>query len=146
VGEITGVSVCRYSIRGLPIAPTGSPEDLRYARLQASSRLTGPAADHLVRDLLAAPPGTGPAISDTTTCAPADPGHDFLVLRVQGSAHSQDVLYRYDGCRENGTDDGTTLRQLTADTARQLFVGVHQINESYPALDRLLIGIPPPVR
>ncbi|WP_432945335.1 hypothetical protein ACQPXM_05290 [Kribbella sp. CA-253562] len=149
VGEVTGVSVCRYSIRGLPIAPTGGPEDIRYARLQASSRLTGTAADHLLRDLLAAPPGVGPTFSDPRRCTPEpspDPGHDFLILRVQGTDHAQDVLYRYDGCRHNGTDDGSTLRQLTAGTARQLFVGVHQLNVSHPALDMFLIGTPPPVR
>ncbi|WP_344175564.1 hypothetical protein [Kribbella lupini] len=148
VGEVTGVSVCRYSVQGLPITPAGHPEDIRYARLQASSRLTG-AADHLVRDLLAAPPGVGPTFSDSRQCTPEpspDPGRDFLILRVQGTDHAQDVLYRYDSCHHNGTDDGSTLRQLTADTARQLFIGVHQLHESYPALDLLLIGTPPPVR
>ncbi|MEV6282855.1 hypothetical protein [Kribbella sp. NPDC051770] len=149
VGDVTGVSVCRYSIEGLPIAPTGSPEDIRFARLQASSRLSGVAADHLVRDLVAAPPGAGPEITDPHRCAPEprpDPGHEFLILRVQGSEHAQDVIYRYDGCHDNGTDDSSVRRQLTADTARQLFVGVHQVNQSYPALDKLLIGTPPPVR
>lgn len=147
VGEITGVSICRYSTRGLPIAPAGSPEDIRYARLQASSRLSGTAANHLVRDLLAAPLGTGPTLTDPRRCTPEpELTHDLLILRVQGANHSQDVLYRYDGCRHNGTDDSTTLRQLTPDTARQLFVGVHQLNESHPALDQLLIGTPPPVR
>jgi hypothetical protein len=145
VGEVTGVSVCRYSIRGLPIAPTGHPEDIRYARLQAGSRLTGTAADHLIRDLLAAPPGVGPTFSDPRWCTP-EPKHDFLILRVQGTDHAQDVLYRYDGCRHNGTDDGSTLRQLTAGTARQLFVGVHQLDQSYQAIDLFLIGTPPPVR
>ncbi|ONI66874.1 hypothetical protein BWI15_27175 [Kribbella sp. ALI-6-A] len=150
VGEITGVGVCRYSIGGLPIAPTGGgPENIRYARLQASSRLTGTAADRLVRDLVAAPPGVGPTFSDPRRCPPEpspDLGHDFLILRVQGTDHAQDVLYRYDGCRHHGTDDGSTLRQLTADTARQLFVGVHQLSTSYQAIDKFLIGTPPPVR
>ncbi|GAB3822722.1 hypothetical protein GCM10028799_37410 [Kribbella italica] len=149
VGDIVGVSICRYSIQGMPISPTGSADDLRFARLQAGSRLTGGVADHLVRDLIAAPPGAGPTFSDPRTCGPAtgpDRGTEFLILRVQGSAHAQDVLYRYDGCRTNGTDDGSALRQLTADTARQIFLGVHQLRQYVPALDKLLIGTPPPVR
>ncbi len=149
VGEIIGVSVCRYSIQGLPIAPTGGPDDIRYARLQASSRLTGVTADHLVRDLIAAPPGTGPTITDPQTCGPttgsARGGDELMILRVQGSKHTQDVLYRYDSCRHNGTDDGSTHRQLTADTVRQVFVGVHQRFEYFAAIN-LLIGTPPPVR
>jgi hypothetical protein len=145
VGDVTAVSVCRYSIQGMPIVPTGSPRDIRFARLQASSRLTGVAADHLVRDLIAAPPGVGPMFSDPQRCAP-EPGSDLVILRVQGTDHAQDVLYRYDGCRQNGTDDSSELRQVTTDTARQIFLGVHQLNQSYPALDQLMIGTPPPVR
>ena len=145
VGEVSAVSVCRYSIQGVAIAPDGGTDDIRFARLQASSRLTGNVARHLVRDLVAAPQGVGPTIADRRGCRP-DPGHEFLILRVQGSDGTQDVFYRYDTCHHNGTDDSSTLRQLTADTARQLFIGVHQLAASYPALDHLLIGTPPPVR
>jgi hypothetical protein len=112
--------------------------------MQASSRLTGSVAAHLVRDLVAAPVGTGPTVTDQRVCGD-DPGGEVVVLRVDGSAHDQDVIYRYAGCKHNGTDDGTTLRQATSATAKVIFVGVHEPAGVGNALYQLLIGQPGPV-
>jgi hypothetical protein len=139
VGAVNAVSVCRYSTQGLPVGSTGS------ARLQASSRLTGVTAERLVRDLLAAPRGAGPTVTDPRMCVD-DPGSEVIVLGVDGSTHDQDVIYRYAGCKHNGTDDGTALRQLTSTTTKQIFVGVHQPHQIGNVLHQLLIGVPPPVR
>ncbi|GAA1531650.1 hypothetical protein GCM10009741_37340 [Kribbella lupini] len=142
VGEVASVSVCRYEEpRGPRPRDDRAPYDLA---LQASSRLTGPVAARLVRDLIAAPPGTGPTVTDQRACGD-DPSGEVIVLRVDGSAHDQDVVYRYAGCRHNGTDDGTTLRQATSATAKAIFVGVHEPNGVRNVLHQLLYGPPGPV-
>ena len=69
-----------------------------------------------------APAGTGP--DDTPSrCLPGDLGERLYVLRVHGSRRDQDVIVRYAGCDHNGTDDGTTRRQLTADVVGPLLTG-----------------------
>ncbi|WP_145806573.1 hypothetical protein [Kribbella amoyensis] len=135
VGTVESVSLCEYSTSVRPDDPWP---------LTASSLLRGQAAAKLVRDLVAAPPGTGPTLTDQRVCGP-DPGFPVIVLRVRGSAHNQDVLYRYSGCRTNGTDDGSVQRQLTSATARQIFLGAHQLYGKSNVLYQLLIGTPPPV-
>ncbi|ADB30153.1 hypothetical protein Kfla_1049 [Kribbella flavida DSM 17836] len=130
VGTVTSVSVCRYS--------TGRPE------LLSSSRLTGAAAQRLTRDLIAAPAGTGPTVTESRLCG-TDPGGEVIILRVHGTNRNQDVIYRHGGCRHNGTDDGSTLRRLTPATARQIFIGIHLPNGVTNVLHQLLIGTPPPV-
>ncbi|MEV6282853.1 hypothetical protein [Kribbella sp. NPDC051770] len=139
VGVVESVSVCRYaSFRGpKPLSDT-APYDLG---MEASSRLTGPVAERLVRDLVAAPTGTGPTVTNPRICG-SDPGGELVILRVDGSAHDQDVVYRHAGCKHNGTDDGTTLRQATPATAKAIFVGVHEPNGVRDVLHQLLYGTP----
>jgi hypothetical protein len=136
VGPVHSVSVCRYSTWTSPTAPWP---------MQASSRITGRAAQQLVVDLVAAPAGTGPTVTEPRICGP-DPGAEVVILRVDGSAHDQDVIYRYDGCKHNGTDDGTILRKLTTATAKRVFTGAHDLDEINNVQHQLLIGPPAPVR
>ncbi|GAB3822727.1 hypothetical protein [Kribbella italica] len=142
VGDVQSVSVCRYEgVRGPAPRSGGAPYDLA---MEASSRLTGPVAQRLVRDLVAAPAGTGPTVTDQRVCFD-DPGGEIIVLRVDGSVHDQDVVYRYAGCKHNGTDDGTTLRRATSATAKAIFVGVHAPDGVRNVLHQLLYGPPGPV-
>ncbi|WP_148256551.1 hypothetical protein [Kribbella flavida] len=128
---------------GVPIPPAGRTGDPSMrAPLKASTRLIGSEAERLVRNLVAAAVGVGPTTGDPT-CS-SHPGNDVVVLRVDGSHHDQDVVYRYDGCRHNGTDDGSILRKATPQTAQQIFVGVHQPNSAGYALYELLHGPVPP--
>ncbi|GAB2568414.1 hypothetical protein GCM10027269_24160 [Kribbella endophytica] len=144
VGDVRSVSVCRYA-GGAPIYRSdGTPYPPRALGMEASSQLTGVVAERFVRDLVAAPVGTGPTVTDSRLCG-ADPGGEVVVLRVDGSEHDQDVLYRYDGCKYNGTDDGTTLRQATSATAKVIFVGAHEPRGHTNVMTQLLIGPPGPV-
>jgi hypothetical protein len=73
---------------------------------------TGPAADALVQAILDAPEGHGPPWNGPERCTAMHPWR-LLVLTVHGSHHDQDVALRTGPCDRSGTDDGTTLRQLT---------------------------------
>ncbi|ONI66872.1 hypothetical protein BWI15_27165 [Kribbella sp. ALI-6-A] len=144
VGKVKSVSVCRYS-GGAPIyREDGTPYPPKALGMEASSRLTGAVAERFVRDLIAAPLGTGPTVTTWRVCG-ADPGREVVVLRVNGSEHDQDVIYRYAGCKHNGTDDGTTLRRATMATAKVIFVGVHAPRGHSNVMTQLLIGPPGPV-
>ena len=135
VGPVHSVSVCRYSTYTSPTAPWP---------MQASSRITGAAAEQLVLDLVAAPVGTGPTVTEPRICGP-DPGSAVIILRVDGNEHDQDVIYRYTGCKHNGTDDSSVLRKLTTATAKRVFTGAHDLDGINNVQHQLLIGPPGPV-
>jgi hypothetical protein len=135
VGVVESVSVCRYS--------TTVSKDHPWP-LEASSRILDTAAGKLVDDLVAAPAGSGPNITNPRICGP-DPGYEVIILRAHGSQHDQDVIVRYEGCKRNGTDDGSVARQLTSSAAKQIFFGVHEPDGMNRTLYQLLIGPPPPV-
>jgi hypothetical protein len=135
VGAVESVSVCRYS--------TGVSKDDPWP-LEATSRILDAAAGKLVDDLVAAPAGSGPNITDPRICG-SDPGNEVIVLRAHGSEHDQDVIVRYEGCKRNGTDDGSVARQLTSSAAKQIFSGVHEPDGMNRTLYQLLVGPPPPV-
>ncbi|MEV6282851.1 hypothetical protein [Kribbella sp. NPDC051770] len=102
IREVESVRICGYAVAGLP----------RDAVLLAGSSLTGAAARQVAAALRSAPAGPGP--NHEYHCE--IPQHrDDLVVTVRGSTGEQEVLVRYDSCNHNGTDDGTTLRQLTRD-------------------------------
>ena len=109
VGEIRRVSVCGYSIGD-------------GAGLFSGRTFTGDDATALVDAVRTAPTGTGPDDAPSH-CLPDELGERLYVLRVHGSEHDQDVIVRYAGCDHNGTDDGTTRRQLTADVVGPLLTG-----------------------
>jgi hypothetical protein len=89
------------------------------------SRITGVAATRLVRDIMAAPAGSGP---DTPgNCGPNRIyGDEALVLIVRDGVGTQEVFVRYSGCVAHGFDDGRTRRRLTGDALRPLLLGPHR--------------------
>ena len=153
VGAVESISVCRYSTSGREQQKDAPPRSTPQRRLpqitltrwplQASSLIVGATAVKLVQDLVAAPAGTGPTVTDMRFCGP-DPGGEVIVLRAHGSKHDQDVLVRYDGCKHNGTDDGSVLREFTPPAAKRIFQGVHTPTGHPNVLYQLLVGTPPP--
>lgn len=111
IGDVGRVSVCGYSLT-----------DQRGGRLYTGRTFTGSAAVDLVTALRNATAGIGPN-ARPDQCVPGELGERLYVLRVHGSAHDQDVIVRYSGCEQNGTDDGVTKRMLTRDVFRALFTG-----------------------
>jgi hypothetical protein len=135
MGIVDSVSVCQYWISGVGRSPWP---------LQASSLLVGTPAAELIQDIVTAPTGTGPTVTEPRVCG-SDPGGEVIILRAHGSKHDQDVLVRYHGCKHNGTDDGSVLRAVTPKAAKRIFIGPHT-PDGYPnVLYQLLIGTPPPV-
>ncbi|WP_432945344.1 hypothetical protein ACQPXM_05315 [Kribbella sp. CA-253562] len=102
IGEVESIRLCGYGIDGLP----------REARLLAGGEIPGAEARQLVAALRAAPAGTGP--NHEYHCESAR-FRDDLLITVRGSIGEQEVSVRYNSCNHNGTDDGTTARQLTRD-------------------------------
>lgn len=114
VGTVRVVTVCRYALArhpGIPPAP-----------LLSGSRLTGPDAQALAADILAAPAGTGPNAPENCAAEVAF-GEEVLVLRVEGGRSTQEIFVRYSGCDGHGTDDAVVRRRLTAEVVRPLLRG-----------------------
>jgi hypothetical protein len=132
LGRVESVAVCRYAI------DAGKAD--RRAPLIASSAVTGDAAGALVDAITSAPEGSGPNDKECIDTY----GSDILVLKVQGSNHDQEVLIRYSGCNFNGTDDGATLRQLTANLLQPILTGIHRPSSYTRTLYELVVGPVPP--
>jgi hypothetical protein len=102
---------------------------------QASHLISGDAARRLGDALRAAPPGVGPAMR-ASNCKQSSQRDDLLVT-VRGQYGEQAVVVRYATCHANGTDDGTTLRRLTADTLLPLSKVLYAQFAPLPILDDL---------
>jgi hypothetical protein len=133
LGSVESVAVCRYAI-------STRAGDERHAPLIASSAVTGDAAAALVDAIASAPEGNGPNDKECIDTY----GSDILVLKVQGRNHDQEVLIRYSGCDFNGTDDGVTLRQLTANLLQPILTGIHRPSSYTRPLYELVVGPVPP--
>ena len=136
IGSVESISVARYAIR----VRTTPSFDNRSAPLIASSTITGEAAQTLVNAITNAPEGSGPNVEDCLDSY----GQQVMVLTVHGSERDQEVLMRYNGCHFNGTDDGETLRQLTAQIAQPLLTGIHQQSNFIHPVYELVFGPQPP--
>ena len=132
LGTVESVAVCRYAIGAL----VGD----RRAPLIAGSAVTGNAAAAMVDAITSAPGGNGPNDNECIDTY----GSDVLVLTVHGSNHDQEVLIRYSGCNFNGTDDGVTLRQLTASLLQPILTGIHRPSSYTRPLYELVVGPLPP--
>jgi hypothetical protein len=130
IGTVESIAVCRYAIRRVAD---------RRAPLIASSVFTGDAAGALVDAITSAPEGSGP---NDKECIDTYGAH-ILVLTVRGGGRDQEVSVRYDGCDFNGTDDGQTLRQLTAPVLRPILTGIHQPQHYTRPLYELVVGPQP---
>ncbi|TDO34311.1 hypothetical protein EV643_1275 [Kribbella sp. VKM Ac-2527] len=131
IGTVESIKVCRYAI-------TRRDPD-RRAPLIASSIFTGDAAGALVDAITSAPEGSGPNDKECIDTY----GMYILVLTVRGGSRDQEVSVRYDGCDFNGTDDGQTLRQLTAPVLRPILTGIHQPWHYHGSLYELVVGPQP---
>jgi hypothetical protein len=129
LGIIESVSIGRYAIGEYA-------KRWQRAALRASSGLSAEAARSMVEAIISAPEGSGP---DVENCLDTY-GSEILVLTVRASDRSQEVLIRYDGCRFNGTDDGVTLRRLTADVLRPILTGIHRPSHYTGPLYELVVG------
>ncbi|ONI66871.1 hypothetical protein BWI15_27160 [Kribbella sp. ALI-6-A] len=125
IGEVSSIRVCAYSY-----GTAGEP-----STFQAGHVISGDAARRLGDALRAAPPGVGPAMS-ASNCQQSSQRDDLLVT-VSGQNGEQTVVVRYATCRSNGTDDGTTLRQLTTDTLVPLSKVLYAQWAPLPILDDL---------
>jgi hypothetical protein len=136
IGSVESISVGRYAI------PVGTNPSFatRRAPLIASSTFTGLAAQALVDAITSAPEGSGPNEKDCLDSY----GQEIMVLTVHGSERDQEVLMRYNGCHFNGTDDGETLRQLTAEIAQSLLTGIHWQSTFIHPVYELVFGPQPP--
>jgi hypothetical protein len=125
IGEVTSIRVCAYSY-GTPTEPS---------TFQAGHVISGDAARRLGDALRAAPPGVGPAMG-ASNCKQSSQRDDLLVT-VSGQNGEQTVVVRYATCGSNGTDDGTTLRQLSTDTLVPLSKVLYAQWAPLPILDDL---------
>jgi hypothetical protein len=132
LGSVESVAVCQYAV-GAGVAG-------RRAPLIAGSGVTGKAAAAMVDAITSAAGGSGPNDNECIDTY----GSDILVLKVQGSNHDQEVLVRYSGCNFNGTDDGVTLRQLTANLLQPILTGIHRPSSYTRTLYELVVGPLPP--
>ncbi|HTW17325.1 MAG TPA: hypothetical protein VMF51_19515 [Nocardioides sp.] len=110
VARVDSISVCQYDrLRGLD-APA----------LMGSRRVEGSEADALLAAIQAAPLGGGP---DRRSCPEDAYGDDALAVRLHHDGTTDDLHMYYDSCRDNGYDDGTSRRELTAGNCSALFDG-----------------------
>jgi hypothetical protein len=110
---VDSIAVCQYDL-----APDGPG-------LVASELLTGTRATSELSALQAAPSGSGPdrAGAGCESGTQWDPGDDGLVLRLTSGGASHDVYVYYSDCHDNGVDDGTQVRELTAQNCSPLWGG-----------------------
>jgi hypothetical protein len=117
---VTSISVCKYPV------PDESSARLPAPRLLSSLRLDGAAAADEIRQIAAAPVGGGP--DNPADCAPeVAHGDQIIVLLVRSATGTAEVTMRYAGCVQNGFDDGTTVRKLTAAGVGPLVAGPNRV-------------------
>jgi hypothetical protein len=120
IGDIESIRLCGYGIDGLP----------RDARLLAGGEISGDKARQVVAALRAAPAGSGP--NHEYHCETARFGDDLLIT-VRGSTGEQEVSVRYNSCKHNGIDDGTTSRRLTREALLPLVTTLYS-PQLYPMI------------
>lgn len=113
IGTVDAIAVCQYLTGASPGLPgPGQPA------LIGSSLLTGPTAEALWQEILAAPQGPGPATSGA--CAVGTP--TVLSLHVTAGPQSFDLAVDY-GCGMAGIYLGGQVRTLTPGNCSPLFTG-----------------------
>lgn len=107
--DVASIAVCQYDLVG-----TGGPG------LTASRLLTGQSANDELRALQTAPVDGGP--DRPGSCLHSIWDDAGIVLRLTtGDGTTHDMYAYYDGCFDNGIDDGTHVRALTGRNCRPLF-------------------------
>jgi hypothetical protein len=129
LGDVASLTVCRYARESARPAP---------ASLLSASRMEGRAAREVVDAMIAAPTGTGPN-APGDCAAEFALGDEVMVVHVEGATgETQEVVVRYSGCDRHGTDDGVTVRQLTASVTRALLTGPHSPSSLHEGVGRLV--------
>jgi hypothetical protein len=111
VSDVDAITVCQYDLSGA--VPPG---------LVAQYELAGADADRELNAIQRAPLGGGPDRPEN--CVPDDVGGSAIVLHLHTAATDSTVrtMYvYYSTCHGNGFDDGTALRELTANACMPLF-------------------------
>ena len=110
IESVDSISVCQYQKTEMK---PGVPA------LMASRTIAGSAARDLLHGLQSAPAGGGP--DRPQNCMPDMSGDDAIELRLHAGDQTRSVYLYYSWCFGNGTDDGTALRALTAETCAPVF-------------------------
>lgn len=115
VGAVDSISLCQYQ------KSATSPDDAKgpAARLLASQRLTGEAAQNLLAAIRKAPAGGGPDAPET--CLADQHDTNAILVRLWTSDGPRDMYANVGNCRNNGIDDGTTMRAVTRDWCPAVF-------------------------
>ncbi|MFL6118914.1 hypothetical protein [Actinophytocola sp.] len=114
---VMAISVCRYTLKSDPAPP-----------LLSSGRITGRSAQGAVAAIRSAPKGRGP---DVDNGRPEARGSEIVVLRIDTTDVTREVVVHYSGELGNGFDDGKTTRELTADALRSLLTGANRPQAFY---------------
>ena len=110
IDSVDSISVCQYQKTEMrPGVPA----------LMASRLITGAAATELLHGLQSAPRGGGP--DRPQNCMPDMSGDDAVELLLHTGDQTHSVYLYYSWCFGNGTDDGVTVHQLTAETCAPVF-------------------------
>ena len=110
IESVDSISVCQYQKADMrPDIPS----------LMASRMITGSAATDLLHGLQSAPDTGGP--DRPSSCMSGMSGDDAIELVLRSGTGEHSVYLYYSWCFGNGTDDGVTLRQLTAETCAPVF-------------------------
>ena len=110
IESVDSISVCQYQKTEIRL-PTPA--------LMASRMITGSAATDLLHGLQSAPDTGGP--DRPSSCMSDMSGDDAIELVLRSGTEAHSVYLYYSWCFGNGTDDGVTLRQLTAETCAAVF-------------------------
>jgi hypothetical protein len=105
--QVDSIAVCQYQL------------DATGPALVASQLLTGASADAELTALQSASTNGGPDRGHG--CSPADRGPTGTALLLRSGHQTHEMYAFYSGCARNGIDDGTNVRELTAENCRPLF-------------------------
>jgi hypothetical protein len=111
IDSVDAISVCQYD-RG---------DGTRGPGLLGSRMLTGAEAQAELAAIRQAPVGGGP--DQPEHCVDDMFGDTALVLRLHDGPTTYDMHVYYEWCFGNGFDDGTAMRELTADACVPLWGG-----------------------
>lgn len=131
LAAVERIAVCQYELADT----SGEAPPPGHPGLLASREIAGPVASAVLAALQAAPVGGGPDAPEN--CLATMSGDDAVLLRLATADRVHEVHVFYDWCFGNGFDDGTALRELTAEGCAPLWGGrVVHLEGSAPSFQR----------
>lgn len=116
---VLGGSVCRYTLPAGAPSPEGTSRPPRHV---ASRSLTAEEATAIRDAVAASPTGSGP--NDPASCSTdSGRGDEAIVVTLNTESGLRELFVRYSGCDHHGIDDGSLVRELTAEAASAVFDG-----------------------